>query len=304
MMVSTLVFISDYVSLGRIDDIKMAPMIASLALLIPLTWWVRQTRTPATTAGKEVERRSVWSEVLLLFSLAMVVRIPFVLSLGMSFEKTPIIYLLVLVIVLIKKSNLRSFGFRTENFGFSLLIGFIYYLAYGFFMFSSLLIFGYLVTGHLVIVGYDLISPLLVLPFMTFCVGVSEEALFRGFMQTRLAEIYSGKQALFVQAFLFGIWHFVWHIMPFDPIGMTIHISSTFALGLVFGYFFELSGNLIPLILAHGLVDTVGYGALIDPSLVFSLEAYLLSQVISFALGVASLAFITKWLGIRARVDE
>jgi hypothetical protein len=88
-LVSLLVFVSDLVQLGRMEDIELAPMMVSLVLLIPLTLWYTQARTQSAALDSKVERRAVWSEVIVLFSLAMVVRIPFVLLLGMSFEKTP-----------------------------------------------------------------------------------------------------------------------------------------------------------------------------------------------------------------------
>ena len=303
-LVSLLVFASDLVQLGRIEDIELAPMMVSLVLLIPLTLWYTQARTQGAALDRKVERRAVWSEALVLFSLAMIVRIPFVLLLGMSFEKTPLIYLLALTVILVKKADLGSFGFKTEKLGFSLLTGLTYYLIFAFFMFSFLLISVYLATGHLLIVGYEPLPSMLVFPFMTFCVGVSEEGLFRGFMQTRLSSAYSKKQALWAQALLFGIWHFVWHITPFDPIGMLVHVSSSLVFGLVFGRFFEISGNLVPLILAHGLVDTVGYGSVINPQLDSMQTSIQLSQALSFIVGIIPLALLTKRLATKARVQE
>jgi membrane protease YdiL (CAAX protease family) len=302
--VSLLVFASDLAQLGRIKDIELAPMMVSLALLIPLTLWYRQARTHGTALNRKVERKAVCSEVLVLFSLAMVVRIPFILLLGMSFEKTPLIYLLALTVVLIKKADLGSFGFRTKKFGFSLLIGLVYYLVFAFFMFSFLLTSVYLATGHLLIVSYEPLPPMLIFPFMTFCVGVSEEGLFRGIMQTRLSLACNKKQALWIQAFLFGIWHFVWHIAPFDPIGMVVHVSSTLVFGLVFGRFFEISGNLVPLILAHGLVDTVEYGVVVNPQLDSMQISIQLLQGLSFTVGIISLALLTKRLAAKACVKE
>jgi membrane protease YdiL (CAAX protease family) len=303
-LASLLVFASDLVQLGRIEDIELAPMMVSLVLLIPLTLWYAQARTQGAALDSKVERRAVWSEVLVLFSLAMVVRIPFVLLLGMSFEKTPLIYLLALTVILVKKANLRSFGFKTEKLGVSLLTGLIYYLTFAFSMFSFLLISVYLATGHLLIVGYEPLPSMLVFPFMTFCVGVSEEGLFRGFMQTRLSLAYSKKQALWAQALLFGIWHFVWHITPFDPIGMIVHVSSSLVFGLVFGRFFEISGNLVPLILAHGMVDTVDYGAVINPQLDSMQVSIQLLQALSFIVGIINLALLTKRLATKARVEK
>jgi len=96
--------------------------------------------------------------------------------------------------------------------------------------------------------------------FMTFSVGIGEEGLFRGFMQSLLQKFYSVRFAIFVQSLLFGVWHFVWHVSPLDVFGMLMHILSSFVIGVLFGYFYSIAENLTPLILVHGLVDSFPSG--------------------------------------------
>jgi membrane protease YdiL (CAAX protease family) len=304
VLVAVLIFASDLVSLGKIEDIELAPMLMSLLLLVPLALWYRRARPQGGAPDSKVERRAVWVEVLVLFSWAMVVRVPFVLLLGMSFEKTPLIYLLALTVVLVKRADLRAFGFTTAQLGRSLLIGLGYYLVFACVMFSTLFIAVYAVTGRLVVVSYAPLPALLVFPFMTLCVGVSEEGLFRGFMQTRLSLVHSRRQALWAQAILFGLWHVVWHIVPFDPVGMGVHVASSLAFGWVFGRFFERSGTLVPLILAHGLVDTVGYGAVINPQLDPMAGTVQLAQAFAFVVGIVSLALVTNRLAAKVQLAE
>jgi membrane protease YdiL (CAAX protease family) len=300
-VVSVLIFASDIVPLGQVEDIRLAPMLASLGLLLPLVWWYTKLRKPGAASDNGGAPVAVWLDVFVLFTAAMIIRIPFVQLLGMSFEKTPLIYLLTLTVVFVRQADLGAFGFKTPRLGRSMLTGLIYYLGFAVSMYTTLFVAVYLTTGHLLIVGYDPRPALLVFPFMTFCVGISEEGLFRGYLQTRLSLVYSKKQALWAQAILFGIWHFVWHIAPFDPLGMAVHIASTLAFGLVFGRFFELSGTLVPLILAHGLVDTIDYGAVFSPNLDPMALPIQLSQALSFAVGIISLALLTKRLATKLR---
>ncbi len=302
VLVALLIFASDFVPLGKIEDVKLAPMLVSLLLLVPLGLWYRRVRTQETAPGSRGKLRAVWFDVLVLFSLAMVVRVPFVLLLGMSFEKTPLIYLLALTVVLVRKADLRAFGFSTAQLGRLLLIGLAYYLVFAGVMFSMLFIVAYAVSGHLVFVGYAPLPAVLLFPFMTLCVGVSEEGLFRGFMQTQLSLVHSKRQALWTQAILFGLWHIVWHIAPFDAVGMGVHVASSLAFGWVFGRFFERSGTLVPLILAHGLVDSVGYGAVINPRLDPMGVTVQLSQTFAFVVGIVSLALLTNRFAAKARV--
>ena len=301
--VSTIIFASGLVSLGFVEDMGVSPVITSLALLVPLFLWFKRYEKSQKTSiqeGSVASGKRVWTEVFGLFLLSMSVRIPFVLILGMSYEKTAVIYLLVLTAVLAIKTDVGALGFRTERFARSLLIGLVFYLALAIPMFTALFGFVYLFTGHLLVSGYNLLPAMFVFPYMTFCVGVSEEGLFRGFMQTRLARVYSERKALLVQAFLFGLWHFVWHVAPFNLVGMTIHVTTTFAFGLVFGQFFRESQNLVPLILAHGLVDTVEYGAIFNQEL--EITAYLIqgSQAFSYIIGIVALALSTKLLARKA----
>lgn len=302
-IVSVLVFASDYIPLGRVEDINVSPSVFSLVLLVPLFFWHKHyTQRRQLSSESYAGKGRVWFEVLALFSLAMAVRVPFVFVLGMAFEKTAVVYLVVLTVVLVNNRNLGSFGFRSGNFIRSLLAGLSYYLVYGIGLYGTFFALVYVATGHLVIIGYDLFPSLFVFPFMTLCVGVSEEGLFRGFIQTRLMRFHTRRKAIVVQALLFGIWHFVWHVSPFDPIGMVMHVSGSFVFGLVFGQFYSVSGNLVPLILAHGLVDTIGYGAVINPGLETMGTFVFGAELLSFLIGMVGLALCTKLIGEKAKV--
>jgi len=117
-----------------------------------------------------------------------------------------------------------------EKFGKALTVGLIYYLILEFstriIQFAS----AFFLTGQFCLVGYDPWPFLMTFSFMTFCVGIGEEGLFRGFMQGLLQKFYSVRFAIFVQFLLFGVWHFVWHISPPDIFGMLMHILSSFVL--------------------------------------------------------------------------
>lgn len=85
-----------------------------------------------------------------------------------------------------------------------------------------------------------------------------EEILFRGFLQGRLQALFgdrrgAGLMAAGVQALLFGLAHAYQ-----GPTGILV----TGLLGLVFGLLFLRSKSLWPLVLAHGLIDTLSLLAL------------------------------------------
>lgn len=86
-----------------------------------------------------------------------------------------------------------------------------------------------------------------------------EELLFRGFLQTRLTTLLGGGAfatalAIVVQATLFGLGHAGFGIRGIVTAGVV---------GLVYGVMYAINGrNLWPLIVAHGITDTVSLVAL------------------------------------------
>jgi membrane protease YdiL (CAAX protease family) len=302
--VAGLIFASDWFSPEKpLAGEKITPMIFSVVLLIPLFVWYRYLRKNTVLSQKmgKAEKNSIWLGILALFFLAMAVRLPSVLLFGNVYEKTPLIFLIVLTVILLKKENPGLYGFRSEKFGRALLVGLIYYLVYGLVGFFILNTVTFAYVGQALYEGINFVSFLLVFPFMIFCVGMSEESLFRGFMQTRLGIIYSWKDAIFIQAGLFGVWHFVWHLSPLDFGGMMVHIFYAFVVGLIFGYFYHISKTLTPLILAHGLIDSVPYGLVTSQAIAPEQGLFPLMQLIALVVSLIILAVSTKFLADKIR---
>ena len=89
--------------------------------------------------------------------------------------------------------------------------------------------------------------------------AVGEELLFRGFLQTRLMALFNGGAlgnalAIAIQAFLFGVAH-----LAFGTRGAV----TAGVVAVVYGIIYLVNGrNLWPLIIAHGVTDTVSLVAL------------------------------------------
>ena len=297
--VAGLIFASDWLSTTKLaTGEKIVPFMFSVVLLVTLLVWYYFFRKHAVLSKQmgKADKSVILVGVFVLFFLALSVRLPSMLLFGNVYEKTPLIFLIVLTILLVKRESLGLYGFRTERFGRALLIGLVYYLAYDLTGFLVLNAMTFVYTGQSFYVNYDPLPFLLVFPFMTLCVGISEEGLFRGFMQTRLSTVYDWKNAVYIQAVLFGLWHFVWHLSPLDFVGMALHISSTFFFGLVFGYFYHLSRNLTPLILTHGLVDSIPYGFIQNQNLTLLEFPSFMIQMTAFAASIITLAVSTKFL--------
>jgi membrane protease YdiL (CAAX protease family) len=97
---------------------------------------------------------------------------------------------------------------------------------------------------------------LLVLPVT---VGVMEEFLYRGYLQPRLIALTNSKWlGIVLTAFFFGLQHIV---LPLYNVETSLsRFVSTFIIGLLFGVLYQRQKRLLPLIIAHWLIDVIGLG--------------------------------------------
>lgn len=282
------------------------PIIFSIALLIPLYIWYKKYASQEKISDEvsEREKKTVIFWIFALFTSALLIRVPSALLFGMPYEKTPLIYIVVFTIAVIEKTRISAFGFRTRNFRKAVLYGLGFYAIWGGITLLSLHIMVFAFTNQPPAISFDTIMFLSAMPFQTLCVGMSEEGFFRGYTQTYLEKIFSPKIAVLSQAFLFGVWHFVWNLSPFDPFGMVQYIASTFFIGLLFGYFYSKARNLTPLILAHGLWNSVLQGVIANEVAFNSLqETPLTTQLLTIFLPYA-ISMAASFLFIKFFIKE
>ena len=269
------------------ENATSIPVLLSVFLLIPLFAWHESYRKKASLS-KEVDGRdkgTVLLWIFALFVLALSIRVPSVLLFNLPYEKTPLIYLVILTVLVAEKTDVSAFGFKTKNIGKSLLFGLLFFVVLDGFAIVSSYVLVYAFTNQTPVQSYDVTPLFLTLPFMTLCVGISEEALFRGYMQTHLERFYTVRKAILIQAILFGAWHFVWNLSPFDPFGMLGYVGTTFLIGLFFGYFYSKTRNLAPLVFAHGLFDSVPQGIIENESAFNAFQTIpLINQILTFLL--------------------
>ena len=301
--VAVIVFLSGYLFQTENEYVISVPVLLSVLLVIPIYMWCR-TFCEKTAFPKEIDGRDrsvVLSWILALFVLALSVRVPSVLFFGMPYEKTPLIYLVILTILVIEKVDVSAFGFKMKNIRKSLLFGFLFFLILDGLTLLIFYLLIYAFTGQIPVQSYSILPFLLTMPFMTLCVGVSEEGLFRGYVQTHLEKHYTLKQAILIQAILFGAWHFVWGLNPFDPVYMVSYVGFTFLIGLLFGYFYSKTRNLVPLVFAHGLYNSFQQGIVENQSAFIAFQAVspsyqVLVSILPYILSAVLTAFFIKCL--------
>jgi membrane protease YdiL (CAAX protease family) len=232
---------------------------ATLILLIPLYLWYR--RTARTKLLREFRGESLWPALglsLLLFLLPMTVRILHNLYFESLDEKIPLTFLVLLTVVLAEGYAPSSFGFSSQKLSRHLALGLFLYVTFGF---VTTLGFTAIATGVNPFKGYDVLYFLLYLPSQLFAVALAEEALFRGYIQTKMSSVMGPTRAIFFQALLFGLWHIVGWIAPLNLGGMAFHFASGFLFAVVQGAYFRYTRNLAGPILLHALTNAVSGGA-------------------------------------------
>ena len=88
--------------------------------------------------------------------------------------------------------------------------------------------------------------------------GIWEEISFRGVISTLNLRKYSQRTVLIVVSLLFGLFHFINFLMGNDLILTGIQVIYAALLGFLFGYLFIKTKSLIPSIILHYLIDSLG----------------------------------------------
>lgn len=103
-----------------------------------------------------------------------------------------------------------------------------------------------------VLTRFALIAPL---------IGIMEELVFRGYVQTRMAPAGAVPAILIASAGHTIYKYLVIKSLPEGlPVNFTVLILLTFLVGIVFGYFRERSGSIYPAAMAHAIFDIIIYG--------------------------------------------
>lgn len=105
-----------------------------------------------------------------------------------------------------------------------------------------------------------IISVIISIIYFYFIVAMSEEILFRGYIQSRLNTVYGRTKRLFgtrwgwgliISSILFGLWHLGWNT------GTTNwpQVLWTMFAGLIFGFVREKSESIIAPTILHGIMN-------------------------------------------------
>lgn len=109
--------------------------------------------------------------------------------------------------------------------------------------------------------GLSLSGLLVVLPVLLFVVGPAEEYLFRGVLQSYLAESFSVGGAVGWTAVVFALVHLPNALLTL-PSAVVVSAPVWLIVGLTLGWLYETTGTLVVPALVHGLYDVAVFVAL------------------------------------------
>lgn len=92
-------------------------------------------------------------------------------------------------------------------------------------------------------------------------VGPCEELLFRGGVQGLLRDSYAAVPAVLITSGLFGVAH-VAALLGDAALGQAAYILVTFVLGVVLGFLYEYTENIVVPMLSHGIYNAIVFGSL------------------------------------------
>jgi len=109
---------------------------------------------------------------------------------------------------------------------------------------------------HLLTRSNDLKGLLLYLIFSIFVIGLGEEIFWRGFVQRKISDRVTKSLSILITSALFALTHF--YVLAILPINKGIILFVLIgAVGTIWGYLFEKTGNIWSVALSHGIVAFV-----------------------------------------------
>ncbi len=248
-------------------EFYIMPIVFSIVFYIILLYLIRfiKEKRELKTLGGDVDFRNT----MLLFIVFMVVlwvpRQLMIWKFGITFEKIPLLYMVVSQIILVEGIYISVFGLKKESLKKNILLGCITALInIGIVsVFHLLLSFSFSGTNAFCQVELFEISQFFTLPYQMLAVGVSEELIFRGYFFTKMRR--SGKSFWYATLFtstVFMIFHIPWLIR----IDLTVNlylpyiiskVINTFPFAIVCCFLYEKTNSLVAPIVYHGFSNSL-----------------------------------------------
>jgi membrane protease YdiL (CAAX protease family) len=279
------------------------PIVFSLILLILLIFLIKYVKSRKELIGlaQDVSYNNTWILFIVYLAIIWFPRQFMIWKFGVTFEKIPILYLIVTQIVLLNGIYLTEFGLKREKLIKNIILGCLIALIDISIMTVINLLIPIIVSGPGVLSNLE---PFDIIQFITFpwqliAVGISEELFFRGYFFTKFRR--SGKSfwhSAVVTSFIFMIFHIPWLITIDFTFNLYLpyiiwRVINTFPFGLICCALYEKTNSLIAPIVYHGFSNSLSTFILINISPNFIIEFSIWTIAFFVLLGIT---LITPWI--------
>ncbi len=206
--------------------------------------------------------------VYLFIIYLMVIWVPrqfMIWKFGITYEKLPLLYLIVTQIILVEGLILKDFGLKKQNLLKNIILGCLIALLDISIMTLVNIIIPLALEGNN---AFSIIETFEIMQFITLAwqmlaVGVSEELFFRGYFFTKMRR--SGKSFWYATIFtsiVFMIFHIPWLINADLTLNLSIsyviwRVINTFPFAIVCCVLYEKTGSLAAPIVYHGFSNSL-----------------------------------------------
>lgn len=279
------------------------PIVYSLVFLIILIILLKYIKSNKELGGltSEISYNNTWMLFVAYLAIIWFPRQFMIWKFGVTFEKIPILYLIVTQIVLIEGIFLTEFGLKREQLIKNIILGCLIAIIDISIMSLFNILIPIFIVGSTVLSSLQLfdITQFITFPWQLIAVGISEELLFRGYFFTKFRK--SGKSfwhSAVITSFVFMIFHIPWLISINFTLNLYLpylvwRVINTFPFGLICCALYEKTNSLTAPIVYHGFSNSLTTFIVINigPNYVIELLIGIISFFVLFAI-----TFLALWL--------
>ncbi|MBD3194501.1 MAG: CPBP family intramembrane metalloprotease [Candidatus Lokiarchaeota archaeon] len=268
------------------------PIIISIGLYIILLILVQLIKKRKELV--KLDDKINFERTLYLFGFYMLViwfpRQYMIWKFGVTFEKLPLLYLIVTQIIIVEGLVLNEFGLKKEKLLKNVVLGCLIALLDISVITIANIIVPMILEGTNAFSSIELfeIMQFITLAWQMLAVGVSEELFFRGYFFKKIRK--SGKSFWYtttLTSFVFMIFHIPWLINNDLTLNISIpyvisRVVNTFSFAFICCFLYEKTGSIVGPIVYHGLSNslTTFIFLYVSPTSIFLYE--LLIAIIAF----------------------
>ncbi|MFW9902488.1 MAG: lysostaphin resistance A-like protein [Candidatus Thorarchaeota archaeon] len=275
------------------------PIVYSLIFLVILIFLIKYIRSKKELSElpSEISYNKTWILFIAYLAVIWFPRQFMIWKFGVTFEKIPILYLIVTQIVLLEGIFLTEFGLKREQLVKNVILGCIIALIDISMMTIINILIPVIIQGPTVLSSLETfdITQFITFPWQLIAVGISEELFFRGYFFTKFRK--SGKSfwhSAVITSFVFMIFHIPWLITIDFELRLYIpyviwRVINIFPFGLVCCALYEKTTSLTAPIIYHGFSNSLSTFIVVNIGPNFIIEFLIWIIAFFVLLGIAFL---------------